>query len=111
VSFGSAGHNFRCVHNYRSPATIGSKAFQQHSGKSMNPYRRAALFLIRLIAFGLILFSLLQVSSYYFSLKTRKKSEQSALAISLKTVPFLIGFILLVKGKSIAKKFTEDLDD
>jgi hypothetical protein len=76
----------------------------------MNPYTKAALFLIRLIAFGCIMTSLLLLGSYIFYLKTGRHPADGVLSLILKTLPLIIGVVLLVKGYAIAKKLTEDLD-
>jgi len=77
----------------------------------MNPYTKAALFLIRLVAFGFILFSLLQLSTYLFYFFGEKKPAGSALSILLKTLPLVIGLVLLLKSYKIARKLTEDFDE
>ena len=77
----------------------------------MNPYRKAALLLIRLIAFGFMIFSAFQFFFYYLANKTGKKINDSTVLMVLKTLPFLIGLILLIKSYSIAKKLTEDFDE
>ncbi|MBA4148251.1 MAG: hypothetical protein H0X66_09055 [Verrucomicrobia bacterium] len=76
----------------------------------MSPYRRAALLLIRLVAFGLMLFSILQMGAYFFLVRTGKTPDDSLVMISLKTLPLLIGFGLLIKSSSIAKRVTEDFE-
>ena len=77
----------------------------------MSPYRRAALLFIRLLAFGLMLFSALYLGAYFFALRTGKEPDESILLMSLKTVPLLIGFVLLVKSSAIARRLTEDLEE
>jgi hypothetical protein len=77
----------------------------------MNPYRRSALFLIRLIAFGLALFTVLQLGAYVFYLKTNKKPADGRLAITLKIIPGLVGLGLMIKSGAIARKLTEDFDE
>lgn len=77
----------------------------------MNPYTKAALFLIRLIAFGCILCSLLLLASYAFYLNADKKPDDGMFSLALKTLPLLIGFVLLLKSSAIAKKLTEDFED
>lgn len=78
----------------------------------MNPYRRAALFLIRLIATGFILFTLLQAAAYLaVFLKTGKKPEFTALSIFWQSLSLLIGVVLLGKSNTIAKRLTQDFDE
>ena len=77
----------------------------------MNPYRKAALLLIRLIAFGCIIFSMLQFGLYFLAKKTGNKVNESAPMLALKAVPFVVGFGLLLKGNAIARRLTEDFDE
>lgn len=77
----------------------------------MNPYTRAALFLIRLIAFGFILTGALLLGAYFFSLKAGKHPEGGIISLSLKTLPLLVGLVLLFKSYAIARKLTEDFDE
>jgi len=78
----------------------------------MNPYTRAALFLIRLIATGFILFTVLPVAAYLaVFLKSGKKPELSALSIFWQSLSLLIGLALLFKSNAIAKKLTEDFEE
>lgn len=77
----------------------------------MSPYRRAALLLIRLVAFGFILFSILQMGAYFLMVRTDKTPEDSLVMISLKTIPLLIGLAVLIKSSAIAKKLTEDFEE
>lgn len=77
----------------------------------MSPYTKGALFLIRLVAFGLILFSAVLLSSYLFYLVTKKKPEGGTLAFALKGLPLIIGVVLWAKGHKLARKLTEDLDE
>jgi hypothetical protein len=77
----------------------------------MNPYTKAALFLIRMIAFGCILCSLLLLASYVFYLRAEKKPDDGVISLILKTLPLLVGFVLLCKSGAIAKKLTEQFDE
>ncbi|MFN7140732.1 MAG: hypothetical protein ACK4UN_15455 [Limisphaerales bacterium] len=77
----------------------------------MSPYRRAALLLIRLVAFGLMLFSVLQVGAYFFLLRTGQSPTDGPFLLTLKVLPFLVGLYLLVKSSSIAKRLTEDFEE
>jgi hypothetical protein len=76
----------------------------------MSPYTKAAVLLIRLVAFGFVLFSLIFLGSEIFFLKTHRKSA-SVLSIVLKAIPFLAGVALWIKSYAIAKNLTKDLDD
>jgi hypothetical protein len=84
--------------------------WQCHASFLMNPYTKAAVFLIRLIAFGCILCSLLLLGSNLFLLMTGKKSEDGMLSMALKSLPFIVGLLLLIKSYAIARKLTEDFD-
>lgn len=76
----------------------------------MNPYTKAALFIIRLIAFAFILFGALQLGADYFASRQNKPSA-GTLWLFLKVFSLLLGFVLLFKSSAIAKKLTEDFDD
>ena len=76
----------------------------------MNPYRKTALLLIRLIAFGCMLFGLLHVGAYMVAAKAGKGVDRP-LEIALKSLPLLVGLVLMFKSYSIAKRMTEDLED
>lgn len=77
----------------------------------MSPYRRAALLLIRLVAFGLMLFGLLQMGAYFYVKQMGKPPEDSLIMISLKTMPLVIGLIMLFKSSALAKRLTEDFEE
>jgi hypothetical protein len=77
----------------------------------MNPYRKAALLLIRMVAFAFILVGLLLLSSYVFYAVGQKKPEGGIIWILLKAIPVLIGLVLLLKSGAIARKLTEDFDE
>lgn len=76
----------------------------------MNPYRKAALFIIRLVAFAFILFGALQLGADYF---TRRRGQPSAemIWLILEILSVLLGIVLLLKSGTIAKKLTEDFDE
>lgn len=76
----------------------------------MSPYRKTALLLIRLVAFGCMLFSLLQLGAHLIALKAGKPVD-STIVITLKSLPLVVGIVLMVKSYSIAKKLTEDFDE
>jgi hypothetical protein len=75
----------------------------------MNPYTKAALFTIRLIAFAFIICSLCFYSSDIFLLLSGH-SLQNKLGLVLKAIPLLIGFALLWKSRDLAEQLTKDLD-
>ena len=76
----------------------------------MNPYTKAALFIIRLIAFAFILFGALPLSADYFARRHNKPSG-STLWLFLEIFSLLLGFVLLFKSGAIAKKLTKDFDE
>ena len=76
----------------------------------MNPYTKAALFLIRLVAFAFILFGGLELGAEYFAHR-QNKTGSNAVWLFLEIFSLLIGLVLLFKSKSIARKLTEDFED
>ncbi len=77
----------------------------------MSPYTRGALFLIRLIAFGLIVLGFTLLGSYFFYIVSGKKSEGGTIDFLLKLLPLLAGALLFIKSQAIAQKLTENLDE
>lgn len=76
----------------------------------MNPYTKAVLFIIRLVAFGFILFGALPLGADYFA-RRQPKPTGSAFWLFLEIFSLLLGFVLLFKSSAIAKKLTEDFDE
>jgi hypothetical protein len=75
----------------------------------MSPYAKAALFVIRLAACGLIILSFgLCASDLYLCLSHRPFSGPAVLA--LKGAPALAGAALYWKSKGMAVHLTKDLD-
>jgi hypothetical protein len=77
----------------------------------MSPYTRAALFVIRMIAFGCILFTVVYFGLYFMATKVNKKPSEGPPSLVLKGMPLLVGLVLWAKSYAIAKRVTEDLDD
>jgi hypothetical protein len=77
----------------------------------VNPYRKAALFLIRLVALALIFISLLFMGGYAMSWMLQRPVNAKWSLVLLETLPFIVGFLLLFKASAIARRLTEDLDD
>ncbi len=75
----------------------------------MSPYTRAALFAIRLIAFGLVILGLCLYSTDLFLLLSHRPPRPGA-ALALKGLPVLAGLILYWKSHDIARELTKDLD-
>ena len=75
----------------------------------MSPYTKAARFVIRLIALGLVLSSFGLYSSDLFLLLAHRASQSSG-ALALKGLPFLAGLIVYWKSYPMARQLTKDLD-
>jgi len=76
----------------------------------MNPYTKAALFIIRLFAFAFILFGALPLGADYFA-RHQNQPRGSTLWLMLEILSLLLGIVLLFKSGAIAKKLTEDFDE
>jgi hypothetical protein len=75
----------------------------------LSPYAKAALFVIRLIACGLIILGFGLCSSDLFLYLSHRPISQPVL-LALKASPVLAGVVVLVKAKAMAVHFTKDLD-
>lgn len=75
----------------------------------MSPYTKVAQAAIRLVAFGLALTSAFLYADDLFLLLSNKPPHRRG-ALALKAVPLLLGAVLLVKSKALARHFTKDLD-
>ena len=75
----------------------------------MNPYRRAALFLIRLIAGGFLCIGVFYLFPDAVLLRAHRKV--GALPVTGHCLIFIAGMILLLKSDSLARKLTEDFDE
>lgn len=76
----------------------------------MNPYTKAALFIIRLVAFAFILFGALALGADYFASR-QNTPNPGKIWLFLKIFFLVLGFVLLFKSGAIAKKLTEDFDE
>jgi hypothetical protein len=75
----------------------------------LSPYAKAALFVIRLIACGLIILGFgLCSSDLYLYLSHRPISQPVLLA--LKASPALAGVVLFAKARAMAIQLTKNLD-
>jgi hypothetical protein len=75
----------------------------------MNPYTKAVLFVLRLVAIGLIIVGVLLCGGdFYLFEKNRPVSAWWMLA--LKGLPILAGVVLSWKARGLAERWTEDLD-
>jgi hypothetical protein len=77
----------------------------------MSPYRKTALLLIRLIAFGCMLLSVLLIGANFVLVRTGSQSADGVPMLVVKSLPFVLGFILMLKGSAIARRLTEDFDE
>ena len=75
----------------------------------MSPYAKAALSVLRLIAFGCIILSLAFYSSDYFLYLSHRPLPGPGL-LALKGAPLLAGLVLYWKGRVLAVRLTRDLD-
>ena len=76
----------------------------------MNPYTKAAQFIIRLVAFAFVLFGALPLGADYFA-RRQNKPAAGTLWLFLEIFSLLLGFVLLFKSGAIAKKLTKDFDE
>ncbi|MBI3852171.1 MAG: hypothetical protein HY298_18090 [Verrucomicrobia bacterium] len=76
----------------------------------MNPYKRAALLLIRLVASGFILFGLLDLGVYVLK-HFLHKADWQVMRCLLSGVPVVIGLVILIKSPAIAARLTQDFDE
>jgi hypothetical protein len=75
----------------------------------MSPYAKAALSVLRLIAFGCIILSLAFYSSDYFLYLSHRPLPGPGL-LALKGAPLLAGLVLYWKGRALAARLTRDLE-
>ena len=75
----------------------------------MNPYTKAVLSVIRLVAAGFILLSLCLCLPDLFLLLSHRPLPHPGLLV-LKALPSVIGVVFYWKSNAIAKRFTQDLD-
>jgi hypothetical protein len=76
----------------------------------MNPYRRIALTVIRLVAAGCLLISTLNLGLYYLKTHQARDSMQIGRCLLL-AIPLVIGILLLIKSTAIARRLTQDFDE
>ena len=76
----------------------------------MSPYTKAALFIIRLVAFAFVLFGALPLGADYFA-RRQHRPAAGTLWLFLEIFSLLLGFVLLFKSREIAKKLTEDFEE
>jgi len=76
----------------------------------MNPYKKAARLLIRLVASGLMLFGLIYLALDLFK-SFLDKSEVRTGRCLLLAIPVVIGLVILIKSSAIASRLTQDFDE
>ena len=76
----------------------------------MNPYTKAASFVVRLVAFAFILFGALPLGANYFASRQHHPSG-GMIWLFLEILSLLFGLVLLFKSGAIAKKLTEDFEE
>lgn len=75
----------------------------------MNPYCKAALFLIRVIACGIIILSVVYLGLDFLVEKTGKHANSEL--VFFKIFCGFIGLVLLFTSNTIARKLTRDFDE
>lgn len=76
----------------------------------MNPYFKAALFLIRLVAAGFVILGGTLLCSDLFLILSHKPVSGAG-TLALKALPILIGFVLFLKSYGMAKHLTKDFEE
>jgi hypothetical protein len=76
---------------------------------AVSPYTKAALFVIRLIAFGLIMLSLCLYSTDLYLLLAHRPPRPGAV-LAVKGLPFVAGLMVYWKSHGMARQLTKDLD-
>jgi hypothetical protein len=76
----------------------------------MNPYKKAALLLIRLIASGLMLFGVINIALYLLKSFLNKADVPTGLCL-LMGIPIVMGLAIMVKSSAIAGRLTQDFDE
>lgn len=76
----------------------------------MNPYTKAAQFVIRMIGLGgIIISAILLIGNLMLHLSNRPTEPRATLF--LEAVPFLVGVVVLCYSTHLARRFTRDLSD
>lgn len=76
----------------------------------MNPYTKAAQFLIRLVGFGFLIVSIVLLSGNLVLMLADRPTDTSG-ALALEAMPFLIGAVVLWKSTTLARSLTRDLGE
>ena len=76
----------------------------------VNPYRKAARLLVRLVASGFMLFGFFNLALYLFK-SYLDRAEVHAGRCLLLGIPLVIGLVILIKSSAIANRLTQDFDE
>ncbi len=76
----------------------------------MNPYTKAAQFVIRLVGVGFAIVSLALLSGNAVLMLASRPTDAPG-ALVLEGIPFLIGAVVLWKSTALAKALTRDLGE
>jgi hypothetical protein len=75
----------------------------------VSPYTKAVQSIVRLVAFGAVVFSVCLYASDVF-LYFSQRPPSRPLILALKGLPFLAGLVLFWKSSAMAMYLTKDLD-
>jgi hypothetical protein len=76
----------------------------------MNPFYRTSLMIVRLVAAGFALVSVMNMGLYW--IKSRHDgSAMTAGHFVYLTIPLVIGLVILVKSSSLAERLAQYLDE
>lgn len=76
----------------------------------MNPYTKAAQFVIRLAGFGVVAVSVILLLGNVVLILSDRPPER-ALVVTLESFCFAFGCVILWKSTSLAERLTGELDD
>jgi len=76
----------------------------------MNPYKKAALLLVRLVASGFMLFGLINIALYLLKSFLNKADVPIGHCLVM-GVLIVIGLAILAKSSAIATRLTQDFDE
>ena len=76
----------------------------------MNPYKKAALLLVRLVASGLMLFGLITLGLYLMKSFLDKSGVPTGRCL-LSGIATALGLAILIKSSAIASRLTQDFDE
>jgi hypothetical protein len=100
----------RRLDNNRLASANGESAVSESQSNCMNPYKKAALLLIRLVASGLMLFGVINIALYLMKSFLNRSDVPTGRCLAM-GIPIAIGLVILVKSSAIAGRLTQDLDE